>query len=370
MSSLGLVMIVKNEAHGIADTLATIAPYIGCWTILDTGSTDGTQALIRRELAGIEGQLHEDPFVDFSTSRNRALDLHGMKTPFTLMLDSDDRVHGGVDLRDYLDELANYDIPDPAYLIERRGDTSWWMPMVLWTPKRWRYSGRVHEAISGPHGEAASKRVDGVWVTQERSSRSAASSRHRWLRDLELLMQEDYYKPNVPRTVFYLAQTHQCLGQLDDALREYQRRVALGGWADETFEAMLRKAFVMRDLRHDWRAVQEALLAAHSFDPARAEPLWAIAEHYRLAGDLPLCLLYAERAADMPMPASGLFVDREIYDWKAADLVAVSAYYVCQKIKSERVRAQGFSAAYVALRERPNDPRLAANVAFYERLVL
>ena len=40
---IGLVMIVKNEAKRIVEVLASYRPYIDTWTILDTGSTDGTQ---------------------------------------------------------------------------------------------------------------------------------------------------------------------------------------------------------------------------------------------------------------------------------------------------------------------------------------
>ena len=61
---LGLVMIVKNEARGIVDTLASVIPFVDRWTILDTGSTDGTQDLIRQHV-GPDGQLFEEPFVDF-----------------------------------------------------------------------------------------------------------------------------------------------------------------------------------------------------------------------------------------------------------------------------------------------------------------
>src|SRR6185436_6221997 len=70
---LGLVMIVKDEATRINAVLASYRPYIDAWTILDTGSTDGTQDLVKRALEGIPGRLFEEPFVDFAASRNRAL---------------------------------------------------------------------------------------------------------------------------------------------------------------------------------------------------------------------------------------------------------------------------------------------------------
>ena len=36
-------MIVKNEMADLERCLGAVAPYIACWVIGDTGSTDGTQ---------------------------------------------------------------------------------------------------------------------------------------------------------------------------------------------------------------------------------------------------------------------------------------------------------------------------------------
>ena len=44
---LGLVMIVKDEVQSIKQTIASARPHIDGWTLVDTGSTDGTQAAIR-----------------------------------------------------------------------------------------------------------------------------------------------------------------------------------------------------------------------------------------------------------------------------------------------------------------------------------
>jgi len=72
---LGVVMIVKNEARGMKETIASFRNHIDHWTILDTGSTDGTQEIIRKELKGVPGNLFEESFVDFSSTKNRALEL-------------------------------------------------------------------------------------------------------------------------------------------------------------------------------------------------------------------------------------------------------------------------------------------------------
>jgi len=46
-----LNMIVRNEAHIVAEVLDAVAPYISSWVIVDTGSDDGTQDLITNHMA-------------------------------------------------------------------------------------------------------------------------------------------------------------------------------------------------------------------------------------------------------------------------------------------------------------------------------
>ncbi len=59
---IALCMIVKNESHIIHECLNSIYKYIDYWIISDTGSTDGTQDIIKKffEEKGIPGELHQD----------------------------------------------------------------------------------------------------------------------------------------------------------------------------------------------------------------------------------------------------------------------------------------------------------------------
>ena len=52
-----LNMIVKNEAHIVHEVLDACAPYISSWVIVDTGSTDGTQDLIKNVLPPLSRRL-------------------------------------------------------------------------------------------------------------------------------------------------------------------------------------------------------------------------------------------------------------------------------------------------------------------------
>jgi tetratricopeptide (TPR) repeat protein len=348
---LGLVMIVKNEAKRIASVIASYRPFIDAWTILDTGSTDGTQDLIRGALDGVPGALHEEPFVDFATSRNRALELHGTATVFSIMPNGD-VLSGGAALVSFLE--AHRSDRAGAYRA-RISPGHYYHPLVMRCGAGWRYKWRTHECATGDN---LGPQIPGVTVVRDRGSRTDAEWRQRWTRDLDLLNRDRADDPADPRPYFYLGQTHECLGQHAQALAFFERRTELGGYFDEVYEAKFRVAKMKAALDRPWSEVQDAYLAAHALDPRRAEPLHAIAEHWHNQEEHALTRLFAVPAADLPKPPTDLFLDEEVYRWRAADLAAVSSYYTGRKEAGRRL-------AEIAVRGNPDDERLRANRAYF-----
>lgn len=82
-------MIVRNESRVIERCLGSVRHLIDTWVISDTGSTDGTQDLIRTALAGVPGELHDDPWVDFGHNRTRNIRHARGKADFLLTVDAD-----------------------------------------------------------------------------------------------------------------------------------------------------------------------------------------------------------------------------------------------------------------------------------------
>lgn len=110
--SIELCLIVRNSGNKIINTLLSWKSIIGHWTILDTGSTDGTQERIKNTLKDIPGQLFEEPNsnfkfdcfgdlhiqkkiiekfgelpFDFEKARNRSLDLCKRCCDFIITID-------------------------------------------------------------------------------------------------------------------------------------------------------------------------------------------------------------------------------------------------------------------------------------------
>lgn len=357
---LTLCMIVKNEASGIARTLHSVRPHIDRWLIVDTGSTDGTQDLVRSLMADLPGALHEHPFIDYATTRNLTMDLAGTDSTYLLWLDAEDELLNGGALREALEtaEAGAGDRPD-AYYMRKKWASEFDAVCVVRASANWRFRGIIHEVLTGPNGEICNDRIAGPVIRHERAPGSEERSRARWVRDAELLSRAIEQDPRDTRSTFYLAQTLGWLGRDEEAIAMFQRRVALGGWVEEVYFSRFTIAQLSQRLGHPWPEVQQRYLDAYATSPHRAEPLCAIADHHIRTQAFTVAYLFARRAFELPYPEQDrLFVDDAAYAWRAADLMATSAYYAGDFEAGER-------AARQALAARPDDARLQANLAFY-----
>jgi glycosyltransferase involved in cell wall biosynthesis len=87
--SICLSMIVKDEADVIERLLASVRGAIDSWVICDTGSTDGTQDLIRNAMKDIPGALFERPWRNFGENRSELMELAAGRADYLLLLDAD-----------------------------------------------------------------------------------------------------------------------------------------------------------------------------------------------------------------------------------------------------------------------------------------
>src|SRR5437762_3199729 len=94
MKTIGLCMIVKDEAQVILRCLKSVRPLIDYALIVDTGSTDGTQAIVKKYLAEqrVPGEVIEEPWKDFATNRSSALAKLRARAEidYALVMDADD----------------------------------------------------------------------------------------------------------------------------------------------------------------------------------------------------------------------------------------------------------------------------------------
>ena len=323
-----LNMIVRNEAHIVHEVLDAVAPYISSWVIVDTGSNDGTQDLIRNHMArlGIPGELYERPWRNFGHNRTEALNLAQGHGDYIWVMDADDTVVGTPNFTRLTADIYQLRIEE---IEEAERDYIYWRAQLFRDGVRVRYEGVVHEypAWDNPYVVV---RLEGEYhIESRRLGARNLDQQKKYARDRDLLLAEVERNPEDARSVFYLAQSYFVLGDFVKARKWYARRAEMGGWDEEAYVAMYRGAWSMARLGEPWPDVQEAYLKAWEFRPTRAEPLYAIAYQYREDRRYRLGYLFAKRAAEIPLPEQDkLFVRADIYAWRAIDEQAVCASWI------------------------------------------
>ena len=141
-----LCMIVKNAGPLFEEVLTENLPNFDKWCILDTGSTDGTQDVIRRILAKKNGNLYEEPFVNFKVSRNRCLELAGHTCKFIMMLDDTYSLRG--DIRSFLNEVRGDQFSDTFSMLIQSDDTEYYSNRIIKSNTDLRYIYTIHEVIN------------------------------------------------------------------------------------------------------------------------------------------------------------------------------------------------------------------------------
>ena len=366
------VLMVKNEEQTIR---ATLEPFLDAgvhnYLIFDTGSTDNTVDIAHQLLqnAGVCYQLIQEAFINFSESRNRALILAEQIFPdssFLIMPDAEWILQNVSKLMLFCEKEINRDTP--LYLIKiHMENIAFYSARLFRTASKIRFSGSVHEV---PSVVATSKIPESIYFNFKSSHQGREKSRARWTRDLALLLNEyqaDIKAPN-PRTVFYLAQTYECLEQLNEACFFYGLRAKLKGWDEETYMAVLRLGFITENQSKvspdlfSWEKALQYYHHAFSLRPQRVEPLVRIADHY-WPENIPLCYLYANYACQIPYPAQDLlFVDRFVYDYLRFEILSRCAWHL-------EKYTQGLDATQQALTIRPNTPHLLNNLNLYENKI-
>lgn len=312
-------MIVKNESRVIERCLASVRPIVDSWIVCDTGSTDGTQQLIRNAMAGVPGDLFERPWRDFASNRNEAIELARGRGDYLLVIDADD----------VLVIPDGFKLPalthDSYQLLVEYGDTRYWRTHLFKPDLDFKYVGVLHEVLVSETTRSTA-RLQGIGYRVIPDG-ARSSDPEKFKKDAAVLESALAQDPTSTRTAFYLAQSWRDAGDLERALRAYEKRVAMGGWAEEVFVSLLEIAKIEERLGRDDDTVVGAYLRAYEQRPQRVESLCEAARFLRTRGRMAAAYPFARTAADAPRPDDVLFIDESVYAWRALDEFAIAAYY-------------------------------------------
>lgn len=276
---LHLVMIVKNAGKGFGRILEKNIPFIDRWTILDTGSTDGTQEVIRSVLGTrVRGQLYEEPFVDFGTSRNRALELAGDVCKFTVMLD--DTYYFTGDIRDFLNEVRSDQFADSFSLYINSADVQYASNRLIKSQRKLRYKFKIHEVIDERDNVTVIIPPERAQIHDEQNDYMQERTTKRKALDLRLLRESIQEEPENPRHWYYMAQTYVGMQDYEHAYRYFLARVfhPEEGFLQEKIDACFEAARCAQfQLKRPWEEVRPLYERAYAMDPTRPDSVYFLA---------------------------------------------------------------------------------------------
>ena len=369
-----LNMIVKNEAHIIVDTFDNILKYIPLtyWAISDTGSTDGTQQVIKDyfKSKNIKGELFQDEWRDFGHNRTLALKHAYKKTDYLFIFDADDSIHGSFKLPE--SHLFNKEM----YNLKFGGDSvAYVRPLLINNHLQWRFNGVLHEFLTCVNKNIEGTVINGDYYIESGRKGSRSKDPDKYKKDAEILKKAYYIELEKPdkglsdRYAFYCAQSYKDSGMVKDAI-EWYTLVAdkLDTWVQEKYYS----CFILGDLymrENNFENAIRYLTKSIIFDPQRIEGV-ALACEILLQKEMYLlcCSLGEQFLGHTEPPPNKLFLYEPFYFNHVEYSCSIAGFY-CGK------HVLGYECCKKIITTRCMDSidkyiKVCINLAFYKDQLL
>lgn len=355
--------MVKNEEQAMLKTLRSLIDAgITQYFIYDTGSTDNTIAITQEVFKknNIKNYIIEqEPWIDFSASRNHALRRTEYGFPcatFILMLDAEWILHNGKQLIKYCQEQKNQ--KKSLYAIHLKGkQIQLVLPRLIRSKRNIHFVGKVHEQ---PNIQYQATVPSDIYFELNPSKGGIEKSRNRWLKDRDILLEEVNNRPSDINAVQFLAQTYLSLQDYPNAVLWYEKlQKLLVNTNTDLFLSLFYLSFAYEANNQIDKAIA-CYLQTFKARPARAEPLIRLALIFYNQKDYAQAYTYAKQTVAIPYPEKEIdIIEKELYDFTRYEILALTAG-IMQDYQA------GYQATLQALKQKPDAQHLQKFKQAYE----
>jgi GR25 family glycosyltransferase involved in LPS biosynthesis/tetratricopeptide (TPR) repeat protein len=309
-------MIVKDEAHIIEKTFDNLLSQIvfDYWVISDTGSSDGTQDLIKKYFANkkIPGELVEHKWRDFGYNRTEALKSAFKKSDYILIFDADDSIHGDFKLPPKLTK--------DFYKLQFGKGFTYYRPLLITGQKPTSFIGVLHEFLKLNEGTPTEENIPGNYYVESGRLGNRSKDGDKYLKDA-LILKAAYEKEVATggglanRYAFYCGQSYKDCGKIDEAI-EWYTLIAdkLNSWVQERYYSCVTLGHLYKQKNNTEKALAY-YLKSDMFDTERKEGIIYACELLKDKGlHMIVTLLYEKHCNYDRNPRDKLFMHRDIYD--------------------------------------------------------
>ena len=347
--------MVKNEEKIILRSLSAVEGVVDAYAITDTGSTDKTTDIALDFLMTHDGCLEVNTWKDFG--HNRTLSFQNalgyckakgwdLKDSYGLLLDGDMVFVPGMLKQRALGEIG-------YTVIQSAGHLEYPNTRLIRMDYDWTCKGVTHEYWDGPCKSLGKE----ICYIDDRNDGGCKTDK--FPRDLALLLKGVSEEPTNVRYIFYLAQTHHAMGQWEDAIAMYKRRIEAGGWFEEVWYSHYMIAKTYETLGNSY-LFEEWVQRGYEFYPGRAEGIYHLAKHFRCKGDHFKAMHYINIGKKIPISNDSLFIEREVYTGLFEYEESVCRYYTLGS-KRDALRD---SMKYL-MTDKPFPESVYSNMKFY-----
>jgi tetratricopeptide (TPR) repeat protein len=327
-ANIALMMIVKNEAKTLPRLIESVRPLIGSWRIIDTGSTDGTQQLVHDLLGDLPGELIERPWVNFGHNRSELVKEFPKSANYALLLDADQIV-------EFDEDVCDQDIPQTDVLMipVHEKPVSYRMAYFIKRGLNYFYVGATHEYLHADK-KMTNAHFDGIRINHVADGGAKAD---KYERDEKLLLDDIAAGNESSRTYFYLGQTQSSLAKFDESITNYQKAFESSDWIEERYMSCLRAGRVAVDAGYKAAALEWFMRGA-GLIPLRPECTFEAAKLLADLGSHQAAVdLLQPQIARMKRDSYILFLEDWIYDWGIQNQLAVSLWWIGEKVAAKKL---------------------------------
>ena len=346
-----LNMIVKNESKIITRLLTTVLPIIDTYCICDTGSTDMTKEIIKEffDMRCIDGKIIEEPFKNFGYNRTVALNAAKDMADYLLFLDADMKL--------VIDpEFDKSKLTADVYTFAQGSNTfNYFNVRLIKTSLNFRCIGSTHEY----YDITGSRKEEQLRTIKINDIGDGGCKEDKFIRDIRLLEEDLKENPKNERTYFYLANSYKNAGNLEKAIENYKKRIAIGGWIEENWYSRLELGKCYMKTGKEADAIK-TWLEAYGYHPKRAENVYEIVKHYRIKGQQQLSYIFYKLAKEIPYPSDNvLFIHKDVYNYLLDYEFSIIAYYIDNNVDMRPIFMKLMNISAL------NMDNLLANYKFY-----
>lgn len=309
--NVSATLIVRDEELTLKRCLDSIQGAVDEIVIVDTGSQDSTPEIARNYT---DRCFQFDWIDDFSAARQYAFDQ--ARGDWMVWLDADDVVQGAENIRclahTAADDVGAIYWPYVAARDEAGNVTcQFWRERLVRNDSTYRWQGKVHEVLVS-HIAWEKQHSRDVVVEHQPPDRNENHNR----RNLAILEAElaDLDDEPPARLLFYLAREYANCGQVEQALKTYQRYMRRSTWGDEGYQALLQMA-ALSMAKDDDAAALKTLWEALQLCPHWPDAYFALARIYYFLQEWSKVIHWTEMGRAMPRPKTDLFTNPMDYQF-------------------------------------------------------